>query len=426
MYFLKKVYENNFSFNKLLYMRKLPISIVILLLTLLLCCSKNQKISVQNQTSTDLALIEKAKNFFDANLENSKNPVESNPATNDFDPVKNILKTPVWNKAYTQKLSFGSAVIVPIAFPSDWHLNSTSMGKSAKIPLNNLYKLIIYQDQGKTYHANVLAFFPDSNFLNQPLGSFSGEIILESWDGNRISHFSYPKTSLLTDNGKQNDAVEPNTAIPELVEEETCTYIDYYSCAGTEEDPYQYCTYSFTQFLGCTPDGGGGGGGGSVSVADGSAVAQGGGSGSAPSAADYSALSRICGSGYNWGTIGSAWYTQFAPMNFQVIYLGDGPLAGTINLYTIQAGCWQLPKARASTKSAADNIVNQAWNYAVSQVPVHLNAGAPVSNASVINAFTADIRNYFLINNYGSSASFNPTGCGGNVPQTPAPAPCDN
>jgi hypothetical protein len=288
-------------------------------------------------------------------------------------------------------------------------------------------KLVIYKDLQSNFRAEVVTFIPDSSYVNGNKNQLTGVVSVNSWSGSLYKGFRYTNSKSFAITGGNSskikvDAVKPNVLPPP----EICTYIDYYSCAGTAENPYQSCEYDFTNFIGCVPEYGGLVGGGDINIADGSAVVNG--QNTVPTAAnyDYTPASTICGGGYNWQTIGQSWTTQFAPMIFQIIYEGEGPLQGTINGYTIQAGCWEIPKARASTQSAADQVVNSAWNYAVSQVPNHANLGNGVSNAAVIRAFVADVMNWFKQNNYGTSATFNPTGCTGSVAITPAPPPCQD
>ena len=117
----------------------------------------------------------------------------------------------------------------------------------------------------------------------------------------------------------------------------------------------------------------------------------------------------MCGS-YTWTPIGNAWYAQFPSMGFQIIN-SDGTLLG----FSVANPCWQISKTSAKSTLQANNDINAAWNYAVDKCVQRANSTPPVLDDYRVKAnFTQDI-NAYLSENFGASASFNPTGCSGNI-----------
>jgi hypothetical protein len=139
----------------------------------------NKAITISN--SSDGTLINTAKDFFD----NSVTQAVSN-ITPHHNPRNQHSKIPLWERATTLDLSVGKVVLVPIQYAEPL-LISTNFSGNNLYDINQITKLLIYRDKKLNYHAELLTFFPDSNF--RALGSFTGIIFIEEWGGKAITKY---------------------------------------------------------------------------------------------------------------------------------------------------------------------------------------------------------------------------------------------
>jgi hypothetical protein len=240
-------------------MRKL----IILSLLFLICafyfgCKKNQDAIVpQNLSGAQQELITNARKYFENNVGNSTNTesktLDGLSGNNQgyINPVKSLIKNAVWSKASILKISIGNIVVVPIQFNDSLYARPSYTDSSTRLSINNLSKLIIYTDSSKQFHAEVVSSFPDKDYINNPKQNFSGVAFVQDWQGNFLKGYQYVKgqTLQLSLNDSSNAIkISANAAPNELAppSDMPCTAIDWYSCSGTEENPYEYCTY-YTQ-----------------------------------------------------------------------------------------------------------------------------------------------------------------------------------
>src|ERR1700731_1616903 len=121
-------------------------------------CKKTEIIS----SSSDLGLVNAAKSFFTQLLKqqsvavNAVNQKERNPR-------KLNSKSPLWDRATTIQLSIEKAVVVPVQYNSPFLISTNFSGKRL-YDINQITRLLIYRDKKQAFHAELLTFFPDSNF----------------------------------------------------------------------------------------------------------------------------------------------------------------------------------------------------------------------------------------------------------------------
>jgi hypothetical protein len=253
-------------------MKKLPsFSFFVLCILFFFTACKKQGTST---AATEELSIASAQHFFSGMLKP--------PATTDAvvasqrNARKQISKTPQWNKAYTVKHGSASVVMVPVGYASPLYLSGNFSG--AKVFLaDNITRLCVYLDKQKIYHANLVTYFPDSNYVVGKV--FSGIVFVEDWSGNAITRYKIGKNNAVS-RWDGNLSPQPSTSAkgtdavrePDLVSvTATCTIIYGYNYSADDPDN----GYAYTEDGGCTYSiisddddgiGGYGGGGGLASA----------------------------------------------------------------------------------------------------------------------------------------------------------------
>ncbi len=238
----------------------------------------------KNITTEEQQLIANAKTYFENNVHGTNVGKQLSDVTDtlpgQFNPVKSLLKNADWDDAYTIKLSIGKIVVVPIQFKDSLYLRVDNNDNATQLPINNLSKLIVYTDSAKQIHAEVVTGFPDTSFINNPSGTFTGIALVQDWQGNFLRGYSYENGQIrtLTQKGTfkpqtiSTDAViAPNSEEQEIL----CTEKSY--------DVYVDGIYAYSHYENiCVDIGSGGandGGGGVGSTGYGSVAGGGSGSG---------------------------------------------------------------------------------------------------------------------------------------------------
>ena len=172
-------------------MRKTYLSFLIASLLLLgQGCKKAAEADLSHQQS----LIESAKNYFNQHVISAAiTPASSDTGNgkNNRNPRKTLQKTADWDHAAITRLSTGEAVVVPLHYKKPFVIKSNLGGKDKLYSINDLAKLLIYQDASKRYHAEVVTYLPDSNYTNQLHQPFSGIALVEDWSGKPLNKFKY-------------------------------------------------------------------------------------------------------------------------------------------------------------------------------------------------------------------------------------------
>jgi hypothetical protein len=243
-------------------------------------CKKTEIIS----GSSDQGLVNAAKDFFTQSLKQQSVTINAINQT-ERNPRKQNLKTPLWNRATTIQFSIEKAVVVPVQYNNPFLISTNFSGKRL-YDINQITRLLIYRDKKQAFHAELLTFFPDSNF--KALGAFTGILFIEDWKGNAITEYKIEpggkilkwignKSSSLTSTVK-TDALQTNTVT--IIQ--TCYEITGYNYSAADPGNVYYwsepagCTVSFINdaVSGSGPSGsdygsaGGGSGGGGISPAN--------------------------------------------------------------------------------------------------------------------------------------------------------------
>jgi hypothetical protein len=234
-------------------------------------CKKDQSSlhNVNTETDND-QLISNAKDYFKNKVQNistNEKPLEQAgaDAKSLLNPIKSLIKKADWDNAYTQIMPTGNIVVVPILFQDHLYRRPFKTSTFINVPLENLCKLIVYIDSKAQFHSEVVSSFPDTTYLQNPMNSFTGVAFIQDWQGNFLRGYSYkpnsdPQQLTLSDSLPGNRELKSNPSTLDVAPTTTCYYEDFYTCAGSVSDPYQYCSFSYTENLGCVTTGGSGGG----------------------------------------------------------------------------------------------------------------------------------------------------------------------
>jgi hypothetical protein len=170
---------------------KHTISITIVLTCLGVFFQACNKLPSSNQ-STDQALIQSAKAYFEAQLQ------QTAPRPGSNNRIK-TSKQPYWQAAYTTNSSGGLLVVVPVFYQKDLVVSINYIG-SQLLSLNYLTKLIIHKDSSG-FSAEMVTYFPDSSYASQTNTNYSGLIFTETWDGKPLNKYKFSQGIAMTESG---------------------------------------------------------------------------------------------------------------------------------------------------------------------------------------------------------------------------------
>jgi hypothetical protein len=227
-------------------------------------CKKQE---TANAITEDLT-ITKAKDFFSASVLSSAAADAVTPAQRNA--RKQIAKTPQWDKAYTIKSGEYPVVMVPVGYASPLWLSGNFSGAKAWLA-DDISRLIVYTDKQKNYHANLVTYFPDSDYVQGR--AFTGIIFVDDWSGNAITKYKIGKNNAVS---RWDGILSPQTSVlaigtdavhdhDPLYMVSICTTIYGYNYSADDPDN----GYAYTEDGGCTyisisdNEGGGGYPGGS-------------------------------------------------------------------------------------------------------------------------------------------------------------------
>jgi hypothetical protein len=343
-------------------------------------CQKSQNRSKSSiLTNPQAILIEEAKNYFNVNVKWKGRNMDAiiNDAHPKLNLIRDLIKQALWDNAWVYKGKSTDVVVVPVHFQDLLYASLKSFQRE-RFSNNLLSRLLVYKDLSGNYQSEVITIFPDSNYATHS-ERFSGIAIIQKWDGSYLKGLKFSDHdifNILILDSMSTGNVQSNSVNPNLRPVVTCDEIDWYSCTGTQENPYQNCTYSFTQQLGCTTtyvdDGGGGGGPSSIREIEYGYISSGQTS-PPPTTNPWVASNNLCGSyamiktsismGAQWkATINNlgAWFTH--------------PLKGAFKAWW-PVGCLTIPGWAYGSAYAASTALNSAFNSAVLTVKLELNAG---------------------------------------------------
>jgi len=251
--------------KKLILFHPTMICYALIMVTALLSCRKSMPIATLSEQDKFLSV---ARSWFLENLATKSPDYHADNPRN----ARTLQKKQIgWQSAGMVLFRGRPALLAPVIPSKEIFIRADWAGNNI-VRLGNEQKLLLYQDTTRLWHAELLTFLPDTNFLgshNQQF--FSGIILVDDWCGNPIRKILYTRdrqaaylldahASLDTTRSKNlPEAVMPATII------RSCTYIYGYNYApGTGDDR----TY-WVESVGCTtmniPDnleGGGNGYGG--------------------------------------------------------------------------------------------------------------------------------------------------------------------
>ena len=200
-------------------------------------CKKDQNAAAnKNSPTEEQELIANAKTYFLDSVDISIDSNQSSP-----NPRKNA-KAAQWDSASIVQLSIGKAVLVPVLYNKPFYVSGNISG-NARYNINQLAKLLIYQDTGKRYHAELVTFLPDSNFKGH--NTYSGFVFIEDWKFNTIKRYKIendkkiyeltPDTTKLNSNIKQQSLIQPDAQVVQI-----CTIFYGYNYSPTLNEGYTY------------------------------------------------------------------------------------------------------------------------------------------------------------------------------------------
>jgi hypothetical protein len=211
-----------------------------MLCLLLVTCKKDYP------SNSEPSLVQDAQQYFNENVAHSG-------TTNPHNYRAGVAKTVLWDQAAIIELSVGNAVMVPVTYQIPLFIRS-SFGGNRFLNLNELTELLIYRDSLQAYHAELVTTLPDSGFLANPVGPFSGFRFVEDWQGNAIAKYLYNGNKPV---GKYRvPRIEPDVVVT------NCSTIDGYNYSpGSSDDPVEWsesggCTDSYFPDSGSGPNGG--------------------------------------------------------------------------------------------------------------------------------------------------------------------------
>lgn len=179
-----------------------------------------------------------------------------------------------WEKAGYYNFPFGKVVIVPINYkvshtPKYFVDVNKLKGKkeTPKISISDsdLDFLIVYKDNQKNYHEEVIQVIPDEDYLvksnsrNKKM-PYEGLIVISNWNGDLIQGYKYENGQAV---GKITN--KKNLRMADVQPLTTCETVDWYSCASSGQG--WDCSYSHSNTI-CTTSYVDTGGGWSYSYGD--------------------------------------------------------------------------------------------------------------------------------------------------------------
>jgi len=100
-----------------------------------------------------------------------------------------------WDAASAAVLPFGKGVWVPVEYTDPLFVR-TSFSDNRNFSLNNLTWLLMYSDTTNHLHAELVTRLPDSMYLKDPTGPFSGYVFVEDWWGHSLAKYLYSNNTV--------------------------------------------------------------------------------------------------------------------------------------------------------------------------------------------------------------------------------------
>lgn len=189
-------------------------------------CYKNPNISIQSQ---ETAFILQAHKYFNDSIL----AIHNVPG----DYKSQVGREIIWEKAKALNWKTERAILVPLKY-NDPLFVKTTFSTNSIFNLNNLTQLLVYATPDNRIHAEVITYLPDTTYLKDPSGSFSGFLFADDWWGNNLDMY-------LFEHGKAKKYQTPDIQSETLVR--TCNMIYGYNYASGDPGG----GYSWVQAGGC-------------------------------------------------------------------------------------------------------------------------------------------------------------------------------
>ncbi|HVW62260.1 MAG TPA: hypothetical protein VHC48_19550 [Puia sp.] len=150
-----------------------------------------------------------------------------------------IARTVVWEKALYLKFPKAEVVLVPVRYRAPLMVKASFAGEGL-FHLDDLTKLLIYRRPGEPFHMELLTAVPDSGYVRDPAGSFSGYVFTQDWWGHEVDQYLY------SIKGEVRKYESPSVQASSLVR--SCNMIYGYNYAAGDPGG----GYSWVQTGGCT------------------------------------------------------------------------------------------------------------------------------------------------------------------------------
>ena len=192
-----------------------------------------QKIDLKDPQQSKTLNIEEAKTFFYSNVNPASDSILKSNEKSNQNPRSRIVHVPLWDKAISFKFSFGDALIIPVHFDSIQEIQTTFSGKKSFMA-NDLTQLVIYKDSTKQYHADMVTFMPDENYIPIKGSPFTGIVIIEDWQGNFLKSYK------CENNRRFPVSLNNNKGSSEKIQALQVCYTYYWTNYSPVNDEYTY------------------------------------------------------------------------------------------------------------------------------------------------------------------------------------------
>lgn len=212
---------------KILAMKWRNLILLALVTPVLNSCLKN---SDNLTNSNEKRFIAEARQFFDRSTAESGHTI--------VDYKSHSLRNVLWDQAKTFQGSSGYVLIVPMEYKLPLFVK-TEFSANSIFHLSDLTELLLYRDSSRQFHLEVLTKLPDTNYLKDPTGTFSGFVFVDEWWGDNLGKY-------LLDGGVTKAYHSSNIQSESIVR--TCNVV--YGYNYSTGDPGG--GYSWVQAGGCT------------------------------------------------------------------------------------------------------------------------------------------------------------------------------
>ncbi|MEX8549318.1 MAG: hypothetical protein V5804_17085 [Mucilaginibacter sp.] len=163
------------------------IALVLLLAAFTINSCRKESTQTDPTASEDAKLIADAKTYFESSGLKTGS-VKANALNAYKTPIQLLTKTINWDSAYTQTISTGKIVVLPVHYKENSYMK---VGVN-ELPLSSLTRLFIYKNKKGVMCTEVVTRIPDTTCLNNRGRDrpFSGIINVWDWHGNFIKGYS--------------------------------------------------------------------------------------------------------------------------------------------------------------------------------------------------------------------------------------------